>query len=401
MVGCVSVLHRLDDRGRLFWHGSGIALALVQSAMVALWATANTEHRSNLRLVHSTRFDCGAIKPTLQRLRSNQRHCSDCGAINDITATAERSATMPMFPFGLPSATAFYLTLYLLTFALHHALMHYVLAGSIYVAIVSWLPSGGKRPRLELPLAATIRDWMPFFLSAAITAGVAPLLFVQIVYPKHFLHRQPVALLAVDDRRTAVDHRILSAVCLEDFTLGCLATAFAGNNCPDRSLQFCLRRLLLDCQSPARRPARRTWPEFYLTGSLPVTAVEVATRMLIWIGGSFATMATIAAWQFRLRLDSLAEEADSEAKHLAWCAIGGLVISAIAAGCYLAQLPAATRGMVIGGDVLPYAVLGVAGVCGQLAVWGQTLRGQSAFVCHAAGHHLLRDNHLGMRGGWP
>ena len=36
------------------------------------------------------------------------------------------------------------------------------------------------------PLAAPLRDWLPFVLSAAITAGIAPLLFVQILYQRAF-----------------------------------------------------------------------------------------------------------------------------------------------------------------------------------------------------------------------
>src|SRR5665213_3159326 len=91
-----------------------------------------------------------------------------------------------LFPFGLPWPTVFYLTLYLLTFILHQAFMHYVLAGSMYVAWATIWPGRGPVPLTEQPLAAVLRDWMPFLLSAAITAGVAPLLFIQIVYQHQF-----------------------------------------------------------------------------------------------------------------------------------------------------------------------------------------------------------------------
>ena len=93
--------------------------------------------------------------------------------------------TLP-FPFNLPAPTAFYLTLYVLTFALHQAFMHYVLAGSLYVAWTTTFPGRGTVSRHDQPIAATLRDWQPFLLSAAITAGVAPLLFIQIVYQKQF-----------------------------------------------------------------------------------------------------------------------------------------------------------------------------------------------------------------------
>ena len=91
-----------------------------------------------------------------------------------------------MFPFGFPGPTAFYLTLLVLTFALSQALMHYVLAGCLYVAWATMWPGKGGVPRDQQPLAATLRDWMPFLLGAAITAGVAPLLFIQIVYQRQF-----------------------------------------------------------------------------------------------------------------------------------------------------------------------------------------------------------------------
>jgi len=39
-----------------------------------------------------------------------------------------------ILPFGLPSATAFYRTLYLTTFVLHMVFMHYGLAGSTCLA---------------------------------------------------------------------------------------------------------------------------------------------------------------------------------------------------------------------------------------------------------------------------
>src|SRR5262245_17685394 len=90
------------------------------------------------------------------------------------------------FPFGFPTETAKYLALYVLTFALHQSLMHYVLAGSAFVALAMMFPGRGDVPRADRPPAAVLRDWMPFMFSAAITAGVAPLLFVQILYQREF-----------------------------------------------------------------------------------------------------------------------------------------------------------------------------------------------------------------------
>ena len=87
------------------------------------------------------------------------------------------------FPFGLPTATAVYLTLYLLTLCIHIVFMNYVLAGSAYLAAAAVLH--GKSAE-KTPVYAVLRDWMPFMLSGAITAGIAPLLFLQVLYVERF-----------------------------------------------------------------------------------------------------------------------------------------------------------------------------------------------------------------------
>jgi len=76
-------------------------------------------------------------------------------------------------------AGAPYLALMIATFALHALLISFVLGGAGYV--LARLIRGG-----DDALAAASRDWLPFALGAAITAGVAPLLFVQILYQPRF-----------------------------------------------------------------------------------------------------------------------------------------------------------------------------------------------------------------------
>jgi hypothetical protein len=76
-------------------------------------------------------------------------------------------------------AGAPYLALMIASFALHALLISFVLGGAGYV--LARLIRGG-----DDALAAASRDWLPFALGAAITAGVAPLLFVQIVYQPRF-----------------------------------------------------------------------------------------------------------------------------------------------------------------------------------------------------------------------
>ena len=90
------------------------------------------------------------------------------------------------FPFGFDPPLAFYLTLYVLTLVLCAFFMTYVLAGSLYVAWATVFPGQQRVLRCQQPLARVLREWIPFVLSGAITAGVAPLLFVQIIYREQF-----------------------------------------------------------------------------------------------------------------------------------------------------------------------------------------------------------------------
>ena len=86
------------------------------------------------------------------------------------------------FPIGLPPATAFYLSLYLLTWSLHWAFMHYVAGGCIWIFLSSLSDAVVSGRGWTTTTTRTILSWLPFLLSLAITAGVAPLLFIQILY---------------------------------------------------------------------------------------------------------------------------------------------------------------------------------------------------------------------------
>lgn len=85
------------------------------------------------------------------------------------------------FPFSLPLPTAFYESLIMLTWAAHALLAQFVLGGTLWLA---WL--GITRARSTDPVENALRDWLPFGLGLAITLGVAPLLFLQIVDKQSF-----------------------------------------------------------------------------------------------------------------------------------------------------------------------------------------------------------------------
>jgi hypothetical protein len=267
-----------------------------------------------------------------------------------------------IFPWDLPWPTAWYLILYLVTFALHHFFMHYVLAGSLYVGWCSLFPGAGV-PRSESRLALLIRDWLPFVLSAAITAGVAPLLFIQIVYPKHFY----TANLLLGWRWMAVVPLLIVAfyllyllkskaisrwplvvrVGVALITAGCFV--FVG---------FCWtsNHILSNSES--------SWGEIYYTGRLALPRVAILARMGIWIAASFTTMSVIAAWQLR----GVWGNSHAEATRLATLAIGGVTIALLFAVVY-GLVSGGTRDAITASSGMVYtAVLG-GGACLQIAGW--------------------------------
>src|SRR5262245_4673257 len=83
-------------------------------------------------------------------------------------ALARGSGAPLMWPFDRGGGV---LALYVATLALHAVFIGYVVAGTAY-AVVQALR------RADDPLAATVRDRLPFMLGCGITAGVAPLLFI-------------------------------------------------------------------------------------------------------------------------------------------------------------------------------------------------------------------------------
>jgi hypothetical protein len=84
-----------------------------------------------------------------------------------------------VFPWALGGPLALYLGLYVVTLAIHAIFVGYVLGGTGWCAVAAVRRRDGA-------VAQIARDWLPFALGAAITAGVAPLLFVQILYQERF-----------------------------------------------------------------------------------------------------------------------------------------------------------------------------------------------------------------------
>jgi hypothetical protein len=174
------------------------------------------------------------------------------------------------------------LALYVATLALHAVFIGYVVAGTAY-ALVQALRSSDD------PLAATVRDRLPFMLGAGITAGVAPLLFVQLLHQ----HRFYTANLLLGPRWMAV--------------VPALITGFYALYLAKQSLRF--RRLALavalGCftfvawswsELHELMNASPVWHEFYAAGKRVFLAASIAPRFVLLAGAMAATFAMVAAW---------------------------------------------------------------------------------------------------------
>ena len=288
-----------------------------------------------------------------------------------------------LLPFGLSGPSAFYLLMYWLTFVLHQAFMHYVLAGSLVVAWAACFPGNLSRRRVDESISATLRDWMPFLLSAAITAGVAPLLFIQIVYQHPFYAANlllwwrwmivvPVLIVAFyllyllkSDWFWRLPRAVTSSVSL--LTSG--SFVFVG---------FCwtVNHLL------ANRPA--SWPNTYATGHLPVTAFEVISRLAVWIGGSFSTMCVILGWQLYSSSAVVASTVEDpvvedtvNARRLTVLSLGGLIAASLASLIYLFQIDLATRHALLSPSMIVPWIGVTAGLALQGIGWGIQWKQQS------------------------
>ncbi|MEM6798563.1 MAG: hypothetical protein AAF589_03530 [Planctomycetota bacterium] len=280
-----------------------------------------------------------------------------------------------MFPFNEPTPTAFYLFLYLATLVLHVLPMNYVLAGSTYLAGLSaWEAALGRRLAAQAPIASTLRDWMPFALSVAITAGVAPLLFIQILYKEPFytanlllFHRWmailPVLiaafyLLYLQKSKRLTEDRPWLRMLLSVGVLACFA--FVAWSWTENHL--------LSTRGQA------AWTEQYASGGWFYGDPELPPRLTLWYVGAFPTLAAIVAWQLAVSRPSEEAEADAAARRsLARLALSALTAAAIAAAVYGFSLPEDVRTGVFR-RASAYLALGGIGAAAQVYGWATVLK---------------------------
>ena len=272
------------------------------------------------------------------------------------------------FPFGYPFPTAFYLTWYVLTLILHVVFMNYVLAGSAYLATVALFAAGDPARSEHNPVSRCLRDWMPFMLSAAITAGVAPLLFLQVLYRKQFY----TANLLLFHRWMAI-----VPVLITGFYLLYLLKSKAIGGWP------IWLRLLVGCgafacfaftawswtENHLLSLDAAAWPDHYAASRLVYPSPELFPRLALWFVGAFPTMATIVAWPLRGAHLRNPEHEPAGSRRLTVIALSGLGASIVAGLVYYSLLGAEVRHLVTGRFGGVYCLLACAGVGLQVIAW--------------------------------
>jgi len=263
-----------------------------------------------------------------------------------------------MWPFsgGMPSV---WLALYLVTLAVHLALIGFVVAGTGH-ALVHAVRGTDDR------VAERTRDLLPFLLGLGITAGVAPLLFLQLLYQRPFY----TANLLLGPRWGAVVPALIAG-----FYALYLAKA-AGRRARRLALGVALAcfgfvawswselHLLLQ-DEPA-------WAAMYAAGDRLYANASVVPRVVLWLGVMITAYATIAVWGAR-RVDR---------RRLAGLALAGRLLGAAAVGLLVADgvsvHPAAH------GWAIVLAGLLAAELAGWLATWRRP-DGRGPHLATAAG----------------
>lgn len=263
-----------------------------------------------------------------------------------------------VFPFDLPWPTAFYEIFYVLTLGIHVVFMNYVLAGTI-VLLVGYLRPTDRGKGASCTI---LKEWLPFMLSGAITAGVAPLLFLQILYKQNYY----TANLLLFNRWMA----ILPVLIVGFYSMYLLKSRWLANrswklaalvaSIPVLTIAFTgyswTENHLLSIRTPAY------WGEFYASKSQLYTDSQLLPRLLIWGVGAFPTMFLVLGWQHWYRSSGTAEK-------LARRALASLFLVACAAAWYYMKTDEATRMAFVSPLAKLYFGLSVAGTVLQLAGW--------------------------------
>jgi hypothetical protein len=217
-----------------------------------------------------------------------------------------------MWPFTADTR-GLWLVMYILTFALHAVFVGYVLAGTVYALVQAVR-------KADDAIAARVRDRLPFMLGLGITAGVAPLLFLQLLYQRHFYS----ANLIAGPRWGAVVPALI---------LGFYALYFAKAKERWRRHALAVGAACFlfvawswtELHLLARDEA--AWRAMYSAGDRLYGEAGVAPRLLLWLGWMTVLFAAVAMWSASIE----------QRRRLAAIALAGRFVTAIAASWLYAR----------------------------------------------------------------
>lgn len=249
-----------------------------------------------------------------------------------------------MWPFT-SEQHGLWLALYLLTWVLHAVFVSYVLVGSAY-ALVQAL-----RGR-EDPIAERARDLLPFMLGSGITAGVAPLLFLQLLYQERFY----TANLLLGPRWGAVVPALIVgfyALYLAKASVRWRKIALAVATAAFLFVAWSWTELHLVMRDDA------AWKAMYGAGDRFYGQGDVIPRLALWLGAMPIVFATVALWL------------GGPSRRLAAIAVGGHVVAGIAVAWLCVRGAAVT-------EAHGWLYLLAAAVAVELAAWLWLARSQSS-----------------------
>jgi hypothetical protein len=285
-----------------------------------------------------------------------------------------------IFPFGFPWPTAMYLTFFIVTAVIYMIFMQYVLAGAIVLVAgcllsevrkrVAVRPDGLLRSSSGLGLIESVlRDWLPAILGLAITTGIAPLLFLQILYKERFYTANLLLFNCF--------MLLLPALIVAYYMLYLLKShALAGRGVALRAL---VTSVACACffyttwawtENHVLSLHQEVWRDHYASNRWLYRNPEIWPRLGFWITSSFTVLALALAWQLHWgrRLHD-ATDLNRASRRLRALALLGLLTSVSEAWLWQLWLDPPSRAPILSILALPYGLLALAGVGIQAAGW--------------------------------
>jgi hypothetical protein len=217
-----------------------------------------------------------------------------------------------MWPFA-SNMQGLWLALYVLTIALHAVFVGYVVVGTGYALACAVR-------KQDDAIAPQIRDRLPFMLGCGITAGVAPLLFLQLLYQRHFYSTN----LVMGPRWGAVVPALIAgfyALYVAKASQKWRKPALALGTICFLFVAWSWTEMHLLMQDEA------AWKTMYAAGSRLYGDAGVVPRLALWLGVFATAFAAVAAWT--------ASEGDR--RRLALIGIGGRLLGGAAVAWLVAR----------------------------------------------------------------